>query len=113
MPRVVHDVERLHLQRGMPRRTAPLQFDNGEPVGGHSRRLSDGTVVLHEYTERCLLLHEPVPKLMSLRRSTGVLRAFRRRIRPLILGLLRAMPSPEKCGCASRKEWMIKQIEAI
>ena len=38
---------------------------------------------------------------------------FRRAIRPLVLALLRAMPSPEKCGCASRKEWMIRQIEAI
>jgi hypothetical protein len=40
-------------------------------------------------------------------------RSLRRLVRPAILALLRAMPSPEKCGCASRKEWLIKQIEAI
>jgi hypothetical protein len=38
---------------------------------------------------------------------------FRRTIRPLVLAVLRAMPSPEGCGCASRKAWMIKRIEAI
>lgn len=42
-----------------------------------------------------------------------MLHAFRRLIRPIVLALLRAMPSPEKCGCAPRKAWMIKQIEAI
>lgn len=39
--------------------------------------------------------------------------AFRRSIRPLVLAILRAMPSPEGCGCASRKRWMIERIEAI
>jgi hypothetical protein len=38
---------------------------------------------------------------------------FRRAIRPAILPILRALPSPVKCGCAARKEWMIRQIEAI
>ena len=38
---------------------------------------------------------------------------FRRVIRPFVLRVLRAMPSPEKCGCQSRKEWLIRQIEAI
>ena len=38
---------------------------------------------------------------------------LRKSVRPLVLAILRAMPSPEKCGCASRKAWMIKQIEAI
>jgi hypothetical protein len=41
------------------------------------------------------------------------LRKFRRTLRPAILALLRAMPSPEKCGCQARKEWIIRQIEAI
>jgi hypothetical protein len=40
-------------------------------------------------------------------------RIFRRSIRPVVLAVLRALPSPVKCGCAARKEWMIKQIEAI
>ncbi len=39
--------------------------------------------------------------------------AIRRTIRPLAIALLRALPSPEKCGCAARKEWMIRQIEAL
>ncbi len=53
--------------------------------------------------------------MLQLVSELGVrmLRAFRRSIRPLIIALLRAMPSPEKCGCAARKDWMIKQIEAI
>jgi hypothetical protein len=42
-----------------------------------------------------------------------MLNAFRRSIRPIVISLLRALPSPEKCGCQARKEWMIKQIEAI
>ncbi len=42
-----------------------------------------------------------------------MLRTFRRSIRPIVLAVLRALPSPEKCGCATRKEWMIRQIEAI
>lgn len=42
-----------------------------------------------------------------------MLRAFRRTIRPVVLAVLRAMPSPEGCGCASRKRWMIERIEAI
>jgi hypothetical protein len=45
--------------------------------------------------------------------GAGVLRTFRRVVRPLILAILRAMPSPEGCGCAARKEWLIRQIEAI
>jgi hypothetical protein len=45
--------------------------------------------------------------------TTPTLRLFRRSIRPLVLALLRALPSPEKCGCQARKEWMIRQIEAI
>jgi hypothetical protein len=47
------------------------------------------------------------------RRGVVLLRMFRRLIRPAVIQMLRAVPSPEKCGCASRKEWMIKQIEAI
>jgi hypothetical protein len=42
-----------------------------------------------------------------------MLRLFRRSVRPLVLAVVRAMPSPEKCGCAARKDWLIKQIEAI
>jgi hypothetical protein len=42
-----------------------------------------------------------------------MLRSFRRLIRPLVIAVLRAMPSPEKCGCQARKEWMIQRIEAI
>ena len=42
-----------------------------------------------------------------------MLRAFRRAIRPAVIGLLRALPSPEDCGCASRKAWLIARIEAI
>jgi hypothetical protein len=42
-----------------------------------------------------------------------MLRAFRRAIRPGVIAILRALPSPEKCGCASRKKWMIERIEAI
>lgn len=42
-----------------------------------------------------------------------MLRVLRRSIRPFVIAVLRALPSPEKCGCESRKEWMIKQIEAI
>lgn len=80
-------------------------------MDGQSGGLSDGTVVLHAITELCLLLFE-LPSL-ELRKEYSVLRAFRRKIRPLILRLLRAMPSPERCGCAARKEWMIRQIEAI
>ena len=45
--------------------------------------------------------------------TSSVVRMFRRGIRPAILALLRALPSPEKCGCAARKKWMIEQIEAI
>jgi hypothetical protein len=42
-----------------------------------------------------------------------MLRLLRRALRPLVIALLRAMPSPEKCGCQARKEWMIRQIEAL
>lgn len=42
-----------------------------------------------------------------------MLQAFRRLIRPGVIALLRAMPSPEKCGCAARKARMIRQIETI
>lgn len=42
-----------------------------------------------------------------------VVQAFRRSIRPVVVALLRALPSPEGCGCKARKEWMIRQIEAI
>lgn len=47
----------------------------------------------------------PKPSLIVL--------TFRRSIRPLVLALLRVLPSPVKCGCAARKEWMIRQIQAI
>lgn len=51
---------------------------------------------------------------LDMSQSRGsLIRAFRRLIRPFILALLKALPSPEKCGCASRKEWLIQQIEAI
>jgi hypothetical protein len=42
-----------------------------------------------------------------------MLRTFRRLIRPGVIAVLRVLPSPEKCGCAARKEWLIRQIEAI
>lgn len=42
-----------------------------------------------------------------------MLLAFRRAIRPAVLAILRALPSPEECGCASRKQWLISQIEAL
>lgn len=42
-----------------------------------------------------------------------MLHAFRRSIRPLVIAVLRALPSPEGCGCAARKRWMIERIEAI
>lgn len=45
--------------------------------------------------------------------TDSALRAFRRAILPAVVAILRAMPSPERCGCASRKEWLIRQIEAI
>ncbi len=40
-------------------------------------------------------------------------RTFRRWIRPAAIALLNALPSPESCGCKARKDWMIKQIQAI
>lgn len=42
-----------------------------------------------------------------------MLRALRRTIRPAVIALLLRMPSPEKCGCQARKEWLIRQIESI
>jgi hypothetical protein len=42
-----------------------------------------------------------------------MVRRFRVIIRPAIIAMLRAMPSPAKCGCLSRKEWLIRHIEAI
>lgn len=42
-----------------------------------------------------------------------MIRAFRRVIRPAVIAVLRAMPSPEGCGCAGRKRRLIAQIEAI
>ena len=42
-----------------------------------------------------------------------LIRAFRRVIRPAILVVIRALPSPEGCGCAARKRWLIAQIEMI
>lgn len=53
-----------------------------------------------------------VPELTETEEDV-VKRTFRQWIRPAILALLRALPSPEKCGCQARKEWMIKQIQAI
>lgn len=38
---------------------------------------------------------------------------FRRMIRPVVLPLIRALPSPEGCGCASRKARLIAYIESI
>lgn len=38
---------------------------------------------------------------------------YRRAMRPIVIAILRALPSPAKCGCAARKEWLIKQIQAI
>lgn len=38
---------------------------------------------------------------------------FRRLIRPPLLALVRVLPSPERCGCAARKEWLIRYIESI
>ncbi len=42
-----------------------------------------------------------------------MLRAFRRAIRPAVVAILNALPSPQGCGCAARKRWMIERIEAI
>jgi hypothetical protein len=42
-----------------------------------------------------------------------VIMTFRRLIRPAVLALLKKMPSPQGCGCAARKQWMIERIEAI
>lgn len=42
-----------------------------------------------------------------------VLRLFRRLVRPAVIALLKTLPSPEGCGCKGRKEWMIRQLEAI
>jgi hypothetical protein len=50
---------------------------------------------------------------MTTTMTGSLTRSFRRLIRPVVLGVLRALPSPEGCGCAARKRWMIKQIEAI
>jgi hypothetical protein len=47
------------------------------------------------------------------RAPTNGLRILRRSIRPMVLALLRALPSPEGCGCQARKEWMIRKIETI
>lgn len=49
----------------------------------------------------------------NARPTDSIVRTFRRWIRPAILALLHSLPSPEKCGCQARKEWMIEQIEAI
>jgi hypothetical protein len=38
---------------------------------------------------------------------------LRRMIRPPLLALIRALPSPEGCGCAARKEWLIDYLESI
>ena len=38
---------------------------------------------------------------------------FRRTIRPFVVAFLRALPSPDGCGCAARKAWLMKQIEAL
>lgn len=43
----------------------------------------------------------------------GLVVAFRRLIRPAVLALLNVMPSPEGCGCAARKRWLITRIEMI
>jgi hypothetical protein len=42
-----------------------------------------------------------------------MVRTFRRAIRPAVVALLRALPSPQGCGCAARKQRMIALIEAI
>jgi hypothetical protein len=38
---------------------------------------------------------------------------LRRMIRPPLLTIIRALPSPEGCGCAARKEWLIEYLESI
>lgn len=58
------------------------------------------------------LVAEPLESIVGPR-SGGLLQVFRRSIRPLVLAVLRAMPSPEGCGCGSRKRWLIARIEAI
>jgi hypothetical protein len=42
-----------------------------------------------------------------------MLQVIRRAIRPVVIAILRSLPSPEGCGCAARKRWLITQIEAI
>jgi hypothetical protein len=49
----------------------------------------------------------------SVQRSGSIVRTFRRLMRPAVLALLNALPSPQGCGCKARKEWLIRQIEAI
>ncbi len=38
---------------------------------------------------------------------------LRRAIRPLVLWILDKTPSPESCGCGSRKRWLIARIQAL
>ena len=42
-----------------------------------------------------------------------MLTSFRRFIRPAVIAVLRAMPSPEGCGCGARKRALITRIELI
>lgn len=51
--------------------------------------------------------------LQHLLAEKSTMLTFRRTIRPVVLALLRALPSPEGCGCAARKRWLIAQIQAI
>lgn len=56
--------------------------------------------------------HSATPEAAETVLAKGM-RLFRRAIRPAVIAFLRALASPEKCGCQARKEWLIKQIEAI
>lgn len=42
-----------------------------------------------------------------------MLKLFRRAIRPVVIAVLKVMPSPHGCGCARRKAEMIALIESI
>lgn len=46
-------------------------------------------------------------------RRDHLLRTFRRSLRPVVIRILLAVPSPEGCGCKGRKEWLVRQISSI
>lgn len=42
-----------------------------------------------------------------------MIRALRRLIRPAVIAVISALPSPEKCGCAARKTRLLEYIRSI